>query len=59
VKGVPLAGPELKALAKNLKQKCGVGGALKDQTIEIQGDQRETIRNELEKLGYRVKIAGG
>ena len=59
VKGVPLAGPELKALAKNLKQKCGVGGALKDQTIEIQGDQREIIRNELEKLGYRVKIAGG
>ena len=59
VKGLPLAGAELKALAKVLKQKCGVGGALKDEIIEIQGDQRENIKMELEKRGYKVKIAGG
>lgn len=59
VKGVPLAGTELKALARFLKQKCGVGGALKGETIEIQGDQRETIKRELENKGYTVKIAGG
>ena len=59
VKGLPLAGAQLKALAKVLKQKCGVGGALKDENIEIQGDQRQILKTELEKLGYTVKIAGG
>ena len=59
VRGLPLAEAELKALAKTLKQKCGVGGALKDDTIEIQGDQRELLKTELEKRGYTVKMAGG
>ncbi len=59
VKGLPLAGSDLKTLARSLKQKCGVGGALKGQVIEIQGDQRAVIKGELEKLGYTVKIAGG
>lgn len=59
VRGLPLAGAELKALAKTLKQHCGVGGAIKDGNIEIQGDQRESIRAQLEKQGYQVKLAGG
>jgi len=59
VKGVPLGPAELKSLARDLKQKCGVGGALKGDAIEIQGDQRQVIKSELEKRGYRVKIAGG
>ncbi len=59
VKGLPLAGDELKSLSTQLKKKCGVGGAIKDNTIEIQGDQRELLKEELEKLGYTVKIAGG
>ncbi len=58
VRGLPLAGEELKTLAKKLKQKCGVGGAIKDGCIEIQGEQRELIKAELEKSGYQVKIAG-
>jgi translation initiation factor 1 len=36
VRGLPLAAEELKALAKELKQRCGTGGTVKDGAIEIQ-----------------------
>jgi translation initiation factor 1 len=49
----------LKALGKALKQKCGVGGAIKGSDIEIQGDQRELIKEELEKRQFQVKFSGG
>jgi protein-tyrosine phosphatase len=56
---VPLEGAGLKQLAAILKQRCGTGGTVKDGRIEIQGDQRERIVAELEKLGYKVKRVGG
>ena len=59
IKGLPLAADALQALASRLKKKCGVGGAAKGGTIEIQGDRRQLLKEELERLGYRVKIAGG
>ncbi len=59
VDGLPLAEKELKALAKELKKRCGVGGSLKGMEIEIQGDQRDTLKLELEKRGYSVKLSGG
>jgi translation initiation factor 1 len=59
VKNLVLAENDLKALAKKLKQECGTGGTIKDGVIEIQGEHREKIANLLQKLGYKVKIAGG
>jgi translation initiation factor 1 len=56
---VPLDENGLKELATILKQRCGTGGTVKDGRIEIQGDQRERVVAELEKLGYKVKRAGG
>jgi protein-tyrosine phosphatase len=56
---VPLDEAGLRELAARLKQKCGTGGTVKDGCIEIQGDQRERIVAELEKLGYKVKRTGG
>ncbi len=59
ITGVPLAGEELKKLAKTLKQKCGTGGTIKDGVIEIQGDHRDLLLLELQKFGWAVKKAGG
>ena len=59
ITGLGLDAPELKTLAKTLKQRCGVGGSVKDRNIEIQGDQRTVIKEELEKRGFVVKLAGG
>ena len=59
ITGIPVDEAELKNIAKALKQTCGVGGSVKDGVIEIQGDQREKIKADLEKRGYTVKLAGG
>lgn len=59
ITGLPLNEEALKALAKELKQLCGTGGAVKNGTIEIQGDQRDKLKAFLEQRGYTVKLAGG
>jgi len=59
VTGLSLDETELKALAKQLKQRCGTGGTVKDGVIEIQGEHRDVLVEELTKLGYDAKKAGG
>jgi translation initiation factor 1 len=59
VTGLDLESGELKKMAKSLKQKCGSGGSLKNGVIEIQGDHRDMLENELKGLGYKVKRSGG
>lgn len=59
IAGVPLDEEKLAALAKELKQRCGTGGTVKGGVIEIQGDHRDRLVEELESRGLRVKRAGG
>lgn len=59
ITGVPLDEEGLQGLAKQLKQKCGTGGTVKDGVIEIQGDQREQLMEMLTRQGYKVKTIGG
>ena len=59
ITGIPLGYDGLADLAKQLKQKCGAGGTIKDGAVEIQGDHRDMLVEKLKKLGYTVKRSGG
>lgn len=59
IKGFEGTEDDLKALAKQLKTLCGVGGSAKDGEIIIQGNFRDKIMDYLAKEGYKVKRVGG
>lgn len=59
ITGLPLAGEALEELAGKLKRACGAGGAARGDRIEIQGEHRDRLVAELQKLGYDAKRAGG
>lgn len=59
VSELPLGEEALKALAAKLKAACGSGGTCKDGRIEIQGDHRDRVIAELERLGYTARRSGG
>lgn len=42
----------IKDLAKKLKSKLACGGTSKEGTIELQGDHKKRVKEELEKLGF-------
>ena len=59
ISGVPLDPSGLTALVKELKRRCGSGGTIKEHIIEIQGDHRDVLFDEMAKRGWRVKRCGG
>jgi len=59
ITGLPLDAKGLRKLARQLKRKCGAGGTVKDGVIEIQGDHREMLLEELRREGYPAKRCGG
>lgn len=59
VSGLNLGAEELKKLCSELKKACSTGGSIKQGIIEIQGDNRDKIKQILEKRGLTVKLAGG
>ena len=59
ISGFQLSPPSLNQLLKALKSHCGGGGTLKENCLEIQGDQRDKVLAYLIKQGYKAKISGG
>lgn len=59
ISGLGLDAASLKELAKKLKKTCGSGGSVVGEVIEVQGDKRDTIKQVLEKNGFKVKFVGG
>jgi translation initiation factor 1 len=55
VDGLPRNDVFLKELCQELKRVCGTGGTVSDSAIELQGDQRERLRDVLGKKGFIVK----
>jgi translation initiation factor 1 len=50
---------ELERLARDLKRHCGVGGTVRDERVELQGEQRQKLQPLLASMGYKVKVVGG
>jgi translation initiation factor 1 len=59
ISGLGLPPVELEALATELKKRCGSGGSSSNGRIEIQGDHRERLVEELTRRGWKAKRAGG
>lgn len=53
--GLVLSDSAGKDLLRDLKARCGAGGTFKGGELELQGDQREVVREFLLAKGFRVK----
>ena len=49
------AGNDLVGLAATLKTRCGTGGTVKDDQIELQGQHLDTAEAALQAIGYKTR----
>jgi len=55
IDGLPRNSTLLESLTRELKKSCGTGGRSGEESIELQEDQRERLRELLAKKGWVVK----
>jgi translation initiation factor 1 len=55
VRGFMASANDLPSLAAKLKNACGAGGTVEEDTIIIQGDHAVRVRQLLSEVGYRVQ----
>jgi translation initiation factor 1 len=55
VSGLDPSGSDLPALASRLKARCGAGGTVKGDLIELQGDHVVAAESALQALGYKTR----
>jgi translation initiation factor 1 len=59
IEGLSISHKDREALLKRLKAALGTGGAVKDSSLEIQGDHCNAVMTALTNMGYRPKRSGG
>lgn len=59
IEGLQMSVKDREALLRHLKARLGTGGSLKNNILEIQGDQRDAIIALLQEMGYKPKRSGG
>jgi translation initiation factor 1 len=55
VRGLAAGDNNLEELLTQLKTTCGAGGTIKDDSIELQGQHLERVRNLLVEIGYKTR----
>ena len=59
IKGLNNQSVNLELLGRELRKQCAVGGCVKDNTIQIQGNHRDKILAILDEKGIKAKKSGG
>lgn len=55
VENLPRNRAFLEELSRDLKRRCGTGGSAGGEGVELQGDQRERLRELLSRKGWEVE----
>lgn len=59
MEGLQITQQKREELLKQLKTRLGTGGTVRDSSIELQGDHRDSLIAWLEKMGFKPKRSGG
>ena len=55
VRGLAAEANDLPTLLARLKNACGAGGTLDEESLEVQGDHLERLSTLLGEMGYKVR----